>query len=117
MAIYHLHQKKFENVSKGGFSSKASKKAAKFDQGKRSMSSGLSTVTQTAGVKTVHGKGKKKADPSATRESQGDKLEDWTSDDGPSWMREPLDFSGLSMSHGNYPRVQDEYLPSYWDEL
>jgi len=96
MAIYRLHQQKFESVSKGGFFSKASssKKAGKSDQRKKGVSSGVSTVTQTAGVKTAHGKGKKKAEPSALGGSQSDKLEDydfWTSDDdwqGPSWLRD-----------------------------
>jgi len=97
MAIYRLHQQKFESVSKGGFFSKSSssKKAGKSDQRKKGVSSGLSTVTQTAGVKTVHGKGKKKAEPSAASGgSQRDKLEDydlWPSDDewqGPSWLRD-----------------------------
>ena len=111
MAIYRLHQQKFESVSKGGFFSKASssKKAGKSDQGKKGVSSGLSTVTQAAGGRTVHGKGKKKAEPSAMGGSQRDKLEDydyWTSDDdgqGPSWLRD-WDFENL-------PSIRS------WDEL
>lgn len=127
MAIYRLHQQKFESISKGGFPSKASSsnKAGKSERGKKGVSSGLSTVTQTAGVKIVHGKGTKKAGPRPMAGSQRDKLEDydlWTSNDdwqGPSWMREPLGFQGSSISY-NYHQVQDQYdihIPSYWDEL